>query len=516
MRATAWRLLALLALVAGLVAVAPPGQAAPAPAARHRHPPRATAELTLQMRDLFVEQSEFGTFDRMRASAILARPTDGLQDPEGEGYTRRAAELCNHRICVHYVTGGQDAPRSKHWVRHTLHTMTAVWHHEIGVLGFRKPPPDGRRGGDRRFDVYLTDLGSRGLFGYCTPERKVPGERFSASGYCVLDNDFARKQYGAKPQVSLEVTAAHEFFHAIQFGYDYRADPWLMESTAVWMEESFADSANDNRRYLPYGDLAKPWVPLDRYSDTGYSQYGNWAFWQYLTDKYGAGLIRKVWERVDATKGGPAQASVPALGNVLNHITHTKNALPTALTSYAVANLDPAAAYPEGSAWPRPAFGARARLARARGRRELTVHVNHLAAQDVVLRPPAQGAARRVRLTVTGPRRRDRVVLTVRRDDGTTTHRAIQLHHGVGTATSTFSPATVSSLVVTVVNTSTRYVCNRGSLLSCGGLPKDDHMRFTVSARVMPPKVPAKRSLTKGSIKKRTGVDRRAALDRRR
>jgi hypothetical protein len=35
----------------------------------------------------------------------------------------------------------------------------------------------------------------------------------------------------------LKVTAAHEFFHAVQFAYDIGEDGWLMESTATWMEE---------------------------------------------------------------------------------------------------------------------------------------------------------------------------------------------------------------------------------------------------------------------------------------
>ncbi len=81
-------------------------------------------------------------------------------------------------------------------------------------MGFRPPPRDGRHGGDGRFDVYLKDLGSQGLYGYCAPEYRVPGLRQVASGYCVLDDDFARRQYGANPKVSLRVTAAHEFFHA--------------------------------------------------------------------------------------------------------------------------------------------------------------------------------------------------------------------------------------------------------------------------------------------------------------
>ena len=130
-------------------------------------------------------------------------------------------------------------------------------------MGFRPPPRDGRHGGDGRFDVYLKELGSQGLYGYCAPEYRVPGLRQVASGYCVLDDDFARKQYGANPMVSLRVTAAHEFFHAIQFGYDFREDPWLLESTATWMEERVADGADDNRRYLPYGQVARPGSSLD-------------------------------------------------------------------------------------------------------------------------------------------------------------------------------------------------------------------------------------------------------------
>jgi len=499
-RSSALRLLALSAVAAGVLATVPPGPASStpiAPAAHHRahvdhvdhggHAPKpAASELTMEMRDLFVARSDFGGVDRMRASEILSRPTDGPSDPQDEGYDQPSKEICNHRICVHYVTKGSDAPRNLRWVRHTLHVMTAVWHHEIGVLGFRKPPTDGHRGGDSRFDVYLTDLGSRGLFGYCTPERRVLGEKYGASGYCVLDNDFAKKQYDAPREVSLKVTAAHEFFHAIQFGYNYRADPWLMESTAVWMEESFADKADDNRRYLPYGQVARPWVPLDKYSDTGYSQYGNWAFWEYLTDHYGSGIVKAVWDQADATHGGPGRASIPALAYVLNHTLHTKHGLAEALTDFAVANLDPTKSYPEGSAWPKPAFAAHARMRRTAGVRTDTVRVKHLAAQDVVFRPPSKGAARRVRLTVDGPAQRDSVVVTVTHANGRLSHRTITLHHGVGTAVVDFSPGVVRSAIVTVVNTSSRYTCDRGTLLSCGGVPKDNGMRFTVSARALP------------------------------
>lgn len=496
MRSIARRVLVLPALVAGLLAPSAVTHAAPhhSPAVAHAakakaaKATKAAPELTLQMRDLFVARPKFGTLDRLVATAILARPTNGANDPQGDGYTtRKSKELCGRRICIHYVTKGADAPPNLAWVRHTLDTMNDVWHHEVDKLGFRRPPSDGKRGGDGRFDVYLTDLGSRGLYGYCAPETKVKSQPKTASGYCVLDNDFATKQYGAPRQVSLEVTAAHEFFHAIQFGYDYRADPWLMESTAVWMEESFASSANDNRRYLPYGDVHMPGIPLDTYSSTGFAQYGNWAFWEYLTSKYGDGLIRQVWNLVDARKGAPAQASVDALRHVLNRLTGTTTGLDDALASYAVANLDPAQSYVEGRAWPAVTYADRAVMRHQHGRRTLTATVNHLAAQDLIIRPPADGTPRRLRLTVHGPRHRVRVMVTVRRSDGTTRSRRIILKRGVGVTETAFSPTLVSSVVVSLVNASSRYVCDRGTLMSCSGKPRDDGMRFSVDVQVDPP-----------------------------
>ncbi|HWU21513.1 MAG TPA: MXAN_6640 family putative metalloprotease [Nocardioides sp.] len=487
MRSNTWRVLVVAALVAAVIAAAP----TPASSARTHHGPRHHAqpdvpELTLQLRDLFVARTEFGLFDRMIASAILARPTQGAQDPQGDGYRKRSTELCGRRICVHYVRTGADAPTSRGWVRHVLRTMGSVWDHEVGDLGFRRPPGDGKRGGDGRFDVYLTDLGARGLYGYCAPETRVKHQPMTASGYCVLDNDFSKAQYGAPRQVSLEVTAAHEFFHAIQFGYDFRADPWLMESTAVWMEESYADNANDNRRYLPYGDLHKPGVPLDSYSTTGLAQYGNWPFWQFLTQKYGDGLIRQVWNRVDARKGAPGQASVAALSYVLNRRTGTTSGLADALAAYDVANLDPATGYPEGKAWPSATYADRAVMRHARGQRTLTAQVDHLAAQDLIFRPPTTGDARRLQLTVHGPRRRARAVVTVRRVDGTTAVRRITLAGPTPLAVN-FTPGRVASVVLTLVNGSARYVCERGTLLSCSGQPRDDDMRFRVDAAVVGP-----------------------------
>ena len=43
------------------------------------------------------------------------------------------------------------------------------------------------------------------------------------------------------PIENLQFTAAHQFFHAIQFGYDAYEDAWFMEGTAAWIEDEVYD-----------------------------------------------------------------------------------------------------------------------------------------------------------------------------------------------------------------------------------------------------------------------------------
>ncbi|TIC88818.1 hypothetical protein E8D34_03935 [Nocardioides sp. GY 10113] len=448
-------------------------------------------EFTLMLRDLFVARRDLGFFARLHADLLLARPTQGNADPDGQGYRRPSTRRCTDVVCVHYVTQGSDAPPSERWARRTLRVVDRVWDLEVDTLGFRAPPTDRRRGGDGRFDVYLADIGSRGLFGYCTPERRVRGEREAASGYCVLDNDFARSQYGTRPMVSLRVTAAHEFFHAIQFGYDFREDPWLLETTASWVEEVFADDANDNRRYLPYGDVRRPHVPLDTYSNTGWAQYGSWPFWEFATARYGANLVRAVWRQADATRGAPGLSSIEALRAVLERRVDGDNGLRTVLTSYALANLDPARAYPEGDQWPAARITKRVLVDRAGEQGTRTLTVDHLAARHLALRPPGgdQRAARRraqpqrLELTVRAPRR-SAVAVTVRRVDGTQRRRVLEGRSAqvvVG-----FDPGRVTAVVVTAVNASARYRCDRDTLWACGGRPLDEGATFEIGFRALP------------------------------
>ena len=176
---------------------------------------------------------------------------------------------------------------------------------ENGRLGWREPRSDGRRGGRRgKTDVYLKELG-RLLFGYAAPdEGQTPkGDRLPRRlhGYLVLDNDYNSSQYpGTKPGADLAVTFAHEYCHILQMGYDAYQDPWMAESTAVWMEDQVYDGIDDYMRYV------RRWVRLYRTPLTANSirEYGSAVWNEWLARRYGPGILRNTWARALYTKPG--------------------------------------------------------------------------------------------------------------------------------------------------------------------------------------------------------------------
>ena len=445
----------------------------------------ARVEATLALRDLFISRRSLDDVNEREAEGLLARPTDGVSDPYGDGYVTSETKACSRNICVHWVRAGADAPPSDAWAKKTLAVMQQVWRHHVGKLDYRKPAKDGTRGGNAKFDVYLKELGSRGLYGYCAPERRVRGKAKQASGFCVLDDDFAKSQFGRKPIDTLRVTAAHEFFHAIQFAYDFTEDPWLMESTATWVEERFADDVNDNRSYLKYGQAARATTPLDLFDGGGFAHYGNWVFWEFLTEKYGNTLVRNVIQRTGTGGGLPDEYSTQALKKVLK----SKGGLPRVYAAFAAANTQPRRSYAEGSAFPGVApvdtFSLGARSPRA----DFSTRLNHLTAKTVTFEPSKLKSKKwRLRVKVDAPRRAasPAVALLVLRSNGTLQRRTIKLDKsGSGRKKVIFSSRKVRSVSVTMANASTRYRCDNGTGFACEGRSRDQRQPFALSVKAL-------------------------------
>ncbi len=461
--------------------------AEPAPLAQ-REEDRVEASLVL--RDLFVARDDLSGRDREQADALLARPTDGVADPQGFGYTTSSRKKCSRLICVHYVTSTSDRVPNMAWVNKTLRVMKQVWKLEVKTLGYRKPLGDGsipgNNGGNGKFDVYLKDVGSSGLYGFCAPEYRRANQPWLANGYCVLDNDFAREQFGTDPTKTLKVTAAHEFFHAVQFAYDYGEDRWFMESTATWMEERYADGVNDNRQYLPAGQLRKPGVPLDTFERGEGYQYGNWLWWEYLSARQGRGVVKSVWNRAGAFRGAPNQYSTQALRAVLRPL----GGFPDTFARYASGNTMPARTYPEGAAYS-PAPAAKSwRLGKQKRSGSATRTVDHMASTNLVAKPEKnlQDSRWRLRVRVDGPGGGSSpgVRVVARTTKGAWVQKSVSLStKGVGKVSVPFSAGRVRSVTITLANASTRFRCQQGESYSCEGTPRDDGKRFQVKLDVL-------------------------------
>jgi hypothetical protein len=284
---------------------------------------------------------------RRRAGAMLARPTDGGSDPSADGY-RLGATGVRHRclalkargkrdrVCVHWATRTADAPpggrrRVPAQVKDTIRTLRTVWATEVRRMGYRAPLADlGPRRGqgpNSGLDLYLADVGAEGLYGYCIGDPwKQHGQRPKpkrAHAYCVLDNDFDRRQYGSgvSGRPALRVTLAHEFFHAVQSAYEgSRRERWLREGTATWIEDQVFDRVNANYQLLGESPLSQPELPLDAFqaSDDGQDfEYGSWTFWQFLSEYYRSPSVVKQVIRSAAPRRGRDRNALGAVRDVV-------------------------------------------------------------------------------------------------------------------------------------------------------------------------------------------------------
>ena len=326
-------------------------------------------EPSMALRALFLLRGELRGEDREQADRFLARPDGQSPGYDGDQLWRPGAEArpeCNSRICVHYVTSGTHAATYRQ-ARATLANMTRSWNREVGDLGYRAPRRDGSRGNRAGYpatrgkrDVYLVEM-SRfypGAFALAVPENDPAGTSDgnprTATGYMVLDQDFA--EYGCpSPANCRRVTAAHELFHLVQYAYSMmrESDRWFMESTATWMEERVFDGINDNRHYLPYGQLGRPRDPLTKTDGPSRTDvnapYGNWLLHEFYTQRRGNAVVKRAWYYASRGRGWRS-----AMAAALNRSGWSWNGM---YTAYAANNNLPAVTYPEGRAYRSAAAG---------------------------------------------------------------------------------------------------------------------------------------------------------------
>ncbi|NUM43662.1 MAG: hypothetical protein HUU38_03065 [Anaerolineales bacterium] len=223
---------------------------------------------------------------------------------------------------IFYTLSGEDAVQIQDengnaipdYVEELGLALERSWDVEIDQLGWAAPPSDNGLGGDDRYDIYLEDL-DLSIAGYTStgdgqyvvfdnPNTPVIEDNAAAS-YIAIDNDFievVEEGLAIEPLDFMRATAAHEFNHAIQFGYDGREPlSWLWESTATWVETMVYPEITNTVFFLEASFKSADSCQVhyggrDRIEDQG-NWYAHWLFLDFLADKYGDDLIIEMWEQ---------------------------------------------------------------------------------------------------------------------------------------------------------------------------------------------------------------------------
>ncbi len=429
-------------------------------------------DATLALRTLWLLRDSLSPADRAAADKLAARPS-------------KPAVVGNANVLVHYDP--IELSPTGYTIDQALAALALVSDTYAGS-GYRRPKSDGTKGGDGRIDIYLHPL-EPGLYGYCTTDQRKPVKpgRFDVWAYCVLDNDYA----GFPSHTSLEnlqVTAAHEYYHAVQFAYDIAEDRWFMEATATWAEDEVYDTVNDNAQYLRDSPIARPSRSMDKFG--GVFHYGVWNFFRYLSEVYPAktgampGLLLKMWKYADSSKGPRKDMySTQAIDKALKKTDRVR--LGEMFSLYTVATRLSHVAFNEGveQNYPVKPLAGSATLSPGK-KKTFKAELDHLTSATFQFLPNAFAGTKKLKLRFDMPPKSagSRAVVVLYNADGSLSIKTVRINaRGKANKKFTFG-GSVSLIEVTLVNASTRFrdCFRRETPISCSGRAIDDNLRSSV------------------------------------
>lgn len=224
---------------------------------------------------------------KYKINKILSRPNTDTSIVTPGGFFR-----------LHYNSTGNETP--KYNISDFAKALDSAYNFEVNFLGYPPPPKDNGFGGDDKYDVYIINLG--GMYGYTESETEMYPGSLTFTSFIVVDNDFSG--FYTTGINAAKVTAAHEFFHAIQMGnyilrrnnQDEIIDAYFYELCSTAMEEFVFDDVNDY-----YGYMKSYFNNTDKVFtlNNGY----NLAIWNiYLQKKYGFNVLKKQWEYLKTSR----------------------------------------------------------------------------------------------------------------------------------------------------------------------------------------------------------------------
>ena len=213
---------------------------------------------------------------------------------------------------IHYTLTGNDAVINNEYIYTMGEIYEDVWSFFIDTLDY-DPPIDSNSDTDNLYKIYVENLPSF-YFGVTYVEDEID-TNFSCTSFIKMRNNYSNSQFNEHTEVeNIKVTAVHEFFHSIQFGYNCYEKLWLMEATAVWSEDQLYNNINDLYRYMP------SWFsnPQKSLNDESYHMYGSFIFFQYIGEHLGGrNTIRKCWDQSRILASKYYDNSILAVDNAL-------------------------------------------------------------------------------------------------------------------------------------------------------------------------------------------------------
>lgn len=364
---------------------------------------------------------------------------------------------------ISYTLSGANAI-STSYLADVENVLAKVWTTEIEQMGFTAPlVPDGTRTPIRLCNI------DPNLYGYCAPVQQSPTDSYAAAA-CTLRNDYAGFQDpgidGPDPLAPLKVTAAHEFFHAVQFGKAFNEPLWLMEGTAVWMENEVYPAIHDYLQYLPFSGIRQSRVPF--YSEQSlYTPYADFALFKAISGYLGGPVVvKEIWNYLGQNPTTSALAAIQHVSAV------HKRSLTSVMLTYAIWNTLPAHSYPDANLYRPAGWWLRTTLDRTKRALPGTrVKVFSLAdAAVAITRGSRVVSSTRLQIGVTGPTGSAGGWFTVRR----------QLVNGTYTV-SQYRIGARGTVVTIPFNTSVTYVAITLDNVATSGSPQ----YFAVRANVL-------------------------------
>ena len=215
----------------------------------------------------------------------------------------------------YFTNNGVDAVPDIDYIFEMAEIFENVYSFYIDTLNF-SPPVYDPASDNSLYEIYVENLPSY-YFGI-TYTKNTTVNNPACVSYIKMRNNYSGSQFSEHTQLeNIQVTAVHEFFHAIQFSYNCYERFWFMEATAVWSEDELYNNVNDHYRYIP------SWFSNTNKSinDESSHMYGSFIYFQYIDEHLGgANTIKLCWEKSNEMASPVQDNSISSINAALNEV----------------------------------------------------------------------------------------------------------------------------------------------------------------------------------------------------